>query len=655
MNIWKKKTKQTNQPKLQFLQAGDNCGFMTSALANYGDAESNRIVRELIQNSLDAVRETGRNDAIIRFELGQVKKSEIPEIKKYEDVFKNAVKAQTDSSNGQLIGQHKIVIEAIKKSLALDKIDVLYILDNGTGLDKKHMEKLLSDGASGKSSGNSGSFGVGHLTAIPASDLRYVFYGGVSKKDGAIAAGHCILASFTDDDRKRMGSNGYYAKKYSIDFFEPFEFAKSDEIPCLIKTKTDWIQEGGFTSKTGSAVIIPAFNFFREDIDENSIGKLWEVIKKASATNFFAAIHNRELTIEFKANEIEEKLDYKNIEEVLNNLSLEKRSKYISGSLAYEAFTTICKGKNIDIKFDSENVNLRLLKTGRMGSKRIHLCRNGMWITKELPSLQTGSFGEYENFNAVILLDKSQSKIHELVRDAEGPEHKEVDPKFLASDVVRKRELIRLMKAIQMGIKNELTKHDKNQFVSDFWNIEGSLSGGNSGSSKGLNGDWQEVRPRPSAPSGIGIQPGQRSGGGNSGEGKSLKPMVGKSIPFQAIPVMKSPRHCTVEIIPQGKIAEGEIRFILDESHDQSCDLKSDEFYVQLSEISLDGNAISDSELVHVDNTVLGIRLKNLDQSKRQILDFKFDFPQNSLKIKKDQPVALKIQIYKFTKSNQEI
>ena len=47
------------------------------------------------------------------------------------------------------------------------------------------MEALLGDGISVKDSNASGSYGNGHVVAFPASDLRYVLYGGLFAENQA--------------------------------------------------------------------------------------------------------------------------------------------------------------------------------------------------------------------------------------------------------------------------------------------------------------------------------------------------------------------------------------------------------------------------------------------------------------------------------------
>ena len=59
------------EPTLKFRE-GPIEGCMGAGMAEYADVDCTRIVRELIQNSLDDVRSTGRDKTIVRFELAKI-------------------------------------------------------------------------------------------------------------------------------------------------------------------------------------------------------------------------------------------------------------------------------------------------------------------------------------------------------------------------------------------------------------------------------------------------------------------------------------------------------------------------------------------------------------------------------------------------------
>lgn len=151
------------------------------------------IVRELIQNSMDASIEAGRSSCIVDFVLEEVSLQELPGIESYRAALANAKIAHKDNLEAA-----EATIERFENCLKKHSVPVLNVLDNGIGLDSSRMHSLLGDGTSdktGASANRGGSFGVGHYTTFPASDLRYILYGGVTKNGATCMSGHAVLAS----------------------------------------------------------------------------------------------------------------------------------------------------------------------------------------------------------------------------------------------------------------------------------------------------------------------------------------------------------------------------------------------------------------------------------------------------------------------------
>ena len=135
---------------LKFGKATSNEGFTPHSTASFSDLRPARIVRELIQNSLDAaVVEAGEDTAIMRFQVEPITRREVPDVRGYEAAFKRAVKFQTKVSDGQLPDAAQQVVDHIRAGLTnlnSGNASVLSVLDNGIGLDSKRMNSLLGDG-----------------------------------------------------------------------------------------------------------------------------------------------------------------------------------------------------------------------------------------------------------------------------------------------------------------------------------------------------------------------------------------------------------------------------------------------------------------------------------------------------------------------------
>ena len=624
------------EPNLHFSPSGTLEGFTSAGVQGFNELNPAAIVRELIQNSLDAVREDKRSKAIVRFEMEEITPKDVPAIDAYRRAVKKAEQDQRKiQSDGSLPDQAAMVVDAIKNCLGKKKIKVLFVLDNGMGLDKRRMTGLLADGYSAKSSAGAGAVGNGHLTAIPASDLRYVLYGGVCAGGKKIAAGHAILASFSERGTL-MGKDGYYALAVKSSMDNPYDFPLEKQIDPLIKTKLDWIES---EYKKGAAVIIPGFNQFREQgVD------LWDVVKKASACSFFAAIADGHLEIVYRDGDGEKKLHKSNIGEVFEGgIASEKRAKkFLSGSRAADAYRTAKEGEKhiIDVECGKVESIIREISDGK---SRIDLCRNGMWISDNLPHLNIAKFSDRKPFHCLIKVTAKDGEIHRLIRKSEGPLHNHIEAqKWLSGE-----DLHRLKNAfgkISDFLSNRLEKLQDREFsINDVLSIHA-----------GRFEEWERLRPPSSrVPSGDerggtgGGDGGDGGGGGDSDGGSNSFKRSGNSVLFGAVPVPTGARSYSVELYPQEELkgdAEAEIRFILDENIDETCDPTNDEQYVGLKSVKMNGEEVVEENLIRSDKAVWGVRLGRFSPGEKHTLSFDYDLPDDVV-LQGEDKIVLRAEI----------
>ena len=121
------------QPNLKFTKVDAPEGFTFSGVQGFNDISPDAIVRELIQNSMDAVREDNRTKTIVQFKLEKdVKLIEIPGIDNYTYAVKKAIKDQKELLyNGELPDQVKAVVDTINLCISNDTLSVLSVMDNG--------------------------------------------------------------------------------------------------------------------------------------------------------------------------------------------------------------------------------------------------------------------------------------------------------------------------------------------------------------------------------------------------------------------------------------------------------------------------------------------------------------------------------------------
>lgn len=562
-------------PKLTFPQ-GSHQGFPSSYLDGIKGSDFTPI-RELLQNGLDAAVDKGAPKAIIRFAVKEYRLSDIPGIDDYRKHFESAVKDQTRACNNVLPDVAKNIVEPIRRCLKLKTCDVLCVSDNGIGLNKKSMSALLSTALGGKGARSTGAFGLGHLSAFSLSNLNYILYGGVSES-GRICAGHASLASCKDS-----GKDGYYVSKCRNDLFNPYDFIQGKKIPAVISDELDIIEKRW---GSGSVVIIPGFNYFLRKAEE-----LGGIIFKIAALNFFVAIHDECLVIEFIEKDTTRQLGKNELASVLEKYKGESRgntSGLITGARAYDAYKTLTLGESITVKTDIGDVNVMYrdeVDSGR--STRVELCRNGMHITDRIPNFQN-KFTDLKPFHCLI--KAGGDKFAKAVRRAEDHTHSKLQSKLISDSNEKKR----FNDALKV-IVGWLRKHTS-PMSTDFYEMKdvfvvNSSGIGKGGDGVGLRGSVTKMNPRP--PSAPKKTPGTPGPGKNPKGGKKFTfNRSGSLLPLRAL-VVPMPNKClSVTVAPDPRNKNGEVRFVVDKHIDSG-----DYSYVRIGKAHVGGKPVPEEAL----------------------------------------------------------
>ena len=609
-----------------------------AVLAEQSSVHPTTVVRELVQNSLDAAREANQEKAIIRFELEKHKPSDLPAFDVYKSTFKKAKKA---TDKGQVSAQS--VIDTIERTIKTPKMDILFVMDNGVGLNAERMNALLSQGISNKSASGGGSYGYGHTVVIPASDLHYIFYGGLCKGE-KIAAGHAVLASF-EDEGVIKGKDGCFVVSKEENIKNPFVYPKDNAIPDMIKGKLETIEQD-WGSGSGSVVVITGFNHF---LDKEK--HLWDRIEKAVACNFFVAVQEGKLEIEYKHGDEEYTLNKNTIGNALDKCKTEKRSKhFLNGHKAHKAYKTMCQGREHKITTPLGQIKIKLHEMDNEGDTQINLCRNGMHISNSVPRLERTDFTDYASFHCLILVDSSDDeddRFHNLIRKSEPPKHDAINLKRLESK--EKKKIEETLDEIKTYLKKHLTELDGDEFeIRDVLSL----------SSYGLN-TLEEVPPQIRTGGGKGSGGGGNnggtgggSGGGARGTGDSGFKRAGRAVAFRATPVQTDKRSYAVQVALEENSHDNEIRFALDESLDLTCDGANTEDFVYLKNIKIDGMKPAKEHLVkNDDGKVLGINLGSGD-TKQVNLTFDFELP-SEIGIDDNSRVSLQAEMVRRQKEKE--
>ncbi len=641
-------------PELLF-GPGPNDGFTSSGIAAFDDLRPAAVVRELIQNALDAARAGQVPRAVVRFRLTRAPREALPGLENYKRALVKAIATQRTMGDG-LSPKAELVVARIQGALDRDELEVLSVLDNGVGLNEQRMNALLSDGLSIKEGGATGTYGNGHSTAIPASDLRYVLYGGVTASGQRIGAGHAVIASHQKEgEHHYQAAHGFFIRDFRAGVGTLYEYATDDDVPALIARNLDSIRE---MDGHGAAVIIPAFNNFLEE------ASLWDMVSQAASANFFVAIEEGELkvTVEDDRPGKEPKtwiLDRFTLRRILDTYKDRRRAiAFLNGRRAFEAHRAYETGTRHRIATSAGKIDIRLLESNA-GSTRIDLCRNGMWITddRRIPGFHQ-KFTDRVPFHAVLSLNARDGQhLHECLRLAEGPLHNSIAIKLLP-DRDRKACRAALREIVEWILENT-SKVQSNAYVSPDYL---SLDFGDIGD-EGGNGTGKRRKVFWGAPVAITRNPSRQlhllSPDPDYEEGEHERRGRRRAIPsppspdrtrrrpvlptiFQAASCPAGPNRRRILIKCPNGCADAQLRLVADEALDATCERPGQDAYAPavLSNVVVNGKAVADGELVVWEDDVIGVRLGNLaakssvevETDYRLTGDFE-DLPNPSLRV----------------------
>ena len=404
--------------ELVFPEAWQLDGFTTNVTSRLA-GEPDPVVRELLQNCLDAaVREADREYAEIHFTIATRPLVALPGYAAYVKAFK-AAKAEVKTPATHDV---RSAIRRIEQVLGTQEMSVLFCRDNGVGLNSNRMSALLSEGQSDKAMQGAGSYGLGHLTAYAASDLRYVLYAG-KRGNYEIASGHTILASHRRG-QMRHSAHGFW--RTPTDFFSLEDGSFPTVVPKIMREQIDQIDT------SGTVVAIAGFNFFHEDDPSDAL----EAICRVAALNFLGAIWEGKMIVHVHDEDSghTETVDTAALHGLLASVQNQQRvphAGWLAGEQGYRSLQTLNNGYVLDAKIDqSIKVYFRNLGANASERSRVQIFRDGMWITNGAPELGPGAFGGVQPFDAVVLLSDADpedyTEFYDLVRNSEGPEHRDL-------------------------------------------------------------------------------------------------------------------------------------------------------------------------------------------------------------------------------------
>ena len=367
---------------------GQQNGFNDAGIETFKDNRIHSLAREVLQNSCDAAAVKTKKPVEVHFKLLEIPSSEFPGI----DDFKKAVQACASYWKNS-----KQTVAFCKEALAVLSQPMLRIMKisdyNTTGVRVGNVGDINSDwfkltktvGASDKSEGKLGSFGIGKHAPFACSDLRTVLYGTKDDDDVIAFQGVCKLPSFKSEGLITQGT-GYYGNK------------KGNK-PLLEFSRLSPIFE---RDKTGADVYVMGFHPFPD----------WEAgVIKSVIESFFVAIHNGQLIVKVEKT-------------TLNRTSLPSHIKkhYAepdSHFFADEYYRALVSEEAAEFSEDDflgyGKIRLQVLEDKTFKKKVAMLRRSGMKI------FDKGHFQTPLRFSGVFTAEGE--KLDVLLRELEPPSH----------------------------------------------------------------------------------------------------------------------------------------------------------------------------------------------------------------------------------------
>ncbi|MBO8161844.1 MAG: hypothetical protein H0Z24_09460 [Thermosipho sp. (in: Bacteria)] len=371
---------------------GEVDGFSNAGIETFRGNPWESLAREIIQNSLDAGLPGSERPVEVHFKLQYLPVDIFPDKDSFIEILNLCLDFWMDNA------KTKKFFEKALNVMKLPKIPVLMISDyNTTGLtgsDEDHGTNwhnlIKSVGASDKSPGAGGSYGIGKHAPFACSQIRTVFYGTKDITGKTAFQGVSKLVTHRNKNGETTQGTGYYGV---VKRNQPiFDYSKIDKF--------------FYRNKIGTDIFIMGFNK----------GDNWELrIIKSVLENFFVAIKEDRLVVKVENT-------------VINSLSLpDLLDEYINSDdnclsgKYYKALVSPEKHYFYEDDFEGlGRIELYILPE-RDYPKRVAMVRNtGMKIYDK------GHFRTPMKFAGVMIA--KGSKMNEFLRSLEPPSHDDWQP-----------------------------------------------------------------------------------------------------------------------------------------------------------------------------------------------------------------------------------
>ena len=435
----------SNNAHWQFPPRNGGIEYIQDPSSDYfSDDPLPKLAREAIQNSLDAkLPELNRPVQVVFAEI--FLKPEVigaNELRRHLEACRDRAKEDKRPPNLQI---YEYALGVLKSK----RIRCLKIVDSGTsGLKGKNWDALVSQEGSVEKVGEApgGSYGIGKNAVFNVSDLRTVFYSTRYVSRGRVEKlqGKATLMAHSDpnDKQEQLQHIGFFA----LPDVKPI-IGKS--IPLLFRLED-----------TGTGVFVMGFNPRSEQWAEELVD--------ATISNFFHAIHHKELVVKVRTSKSEETtINHETLDPLF-----EKQGRKAPSYFYYKAVRDE-KPAQTKAMGNIGPLDVYVLLEASGPRRTAYVNRNGMLITdvRDQKFNPIGPRGRnlWPDFATVVV--PATAKGDQWIRRTENPSHDSMSPgKFF--DEKERRDAGKWFKAARDSIVEIVDKRAEIQRFGDQSNLD---------------------------------------------------------------------------------------------------------------------------------------------------------------------------------------
>lgn len=401
------------------------------------------IIREIIQNSLDAKR-AECDKVILEVELSKKRTIDFPGLENLKDTLKACIK-QYENSDKKSTEKLKEMLNNLEK----EEHYLVTFRDLNTkglegGLSREDQatnlfQLVYGEGTTNKNTNKTsgGSFGIGKNAPFTKSAINTVFYETYNTKNESYLVGKSILASHVINGDMHS-QRGYYIDDGEI---------------------KDYIADLGMNKQYGTAVHVPFYNIDDDGIQDEALLLICDVL-----LNFMIAIKREKLEVKFINNDTTQRLC------VDSNTYPNILDKIIDEQIKPEIVNMLKAMKNLLINPEVKEEKIEVFEGDSENYIELFVALNG----------ESTNYKKYFNFREQLMLIDSKkirnknykydalaiyhgTKINNILRDAEPPEHNKWEKSRLKSE--QKKVFTEIIKKVENKITGMFSEVNTDKIV----------------------------------------------------------------------------------------------------------------------------------------------------------------------------------------------